>query len=269
MSWDADQYNRFADERAMPLRDLLDSIPRQSCNEVLACNEVPACNEVLDLGCGSGVALPLISGRWPEARITAIDGSAPMLVAAETHADERTRLIQADIANWRPDRAFALILSNAALHWLDSHETLFPRLMGWLAPGGILAVQMPNNWAAPSHRLMAEIAGDDRWREKLAPLLREAPVSDRDFYKDLLGPVSQSCKAWEKTYTHKLSGEDAVYRWIQGTSLKPLLDALDGEERAAFAAHYKEALALAYPRDDAGVTEFPFRRLFILAVSNN
>ena len=255
MNWDADQYNRFADERALPLRDLLDSIHGKSCSEVL------------DLGCGSGVALPLISGRWPEARITAIDSSADMLVAAKTHADERTRLIQADMANWQPDRAFELILSNAALHWLADHETLFPRLMDWLAPGGILAVQMPNNWAEPSHRLMAEIAGNDRWREKLAVHLREAPVGDMDFYKDLLGPVSQSCEVWEKIYTHKLTGENAVYRWIQGTSLKPLLDALDAEERAAFAARYKEALAAAYPRSDAGITEFPFRRIFIVATA--
>ncbi len=252
MSWDADQYNRFADERALPLRDLLDKIHK------------PSCGEVLDLGCGSGVALPLISGRWPEARITAIDSSAEMLEAAKAHTNQRTRLIQADIANWKPDRTYDLILSNAALHWLGDHETLFPRLMGWLAPGGILAVQMPNNWAEPSHRLMAEIAGNDRWREKLAPLLREAPVGDVGFYQDLLGPMSE---IRENIYTHKLSGEDAVYRWIKGTSLKPLLDALDAGERAAFAARYKEALALAYPRDDAGMTEFSFRRIFVVATA--
>lgn len=257
MSWDPDQYSRFIGERRLPLGHLLARVPQRPCSEVL------------DLGCGNGVAIPLIAKRWPEARITAVDASAEMLAAAKGQADERTRLIEADIAHWAPDRAFSLILSNAALHWLDHHDALFPRLMGWLAPGGILAVQMPNNWAEPSHRLMAEIAGDDRWREKLAPLLRRAPVGDAAFYQDLLGPVSESCETWEKFYIHKLEGEDAVYNWIQGTSLKPLLDALDMEERAAFTARYKEALAQAYPRDGAGVTEYPMRRLFVLAVRHD
>lgn len=255
MSWDPGQYNRFADERALPLGDLLARVPRL------------ACSEVLDLGCGSGAALPLIRAGWPEAGITAVDSSATMLDAAKKQADAGTRLVQAEIASWEPQEAFGLILSNAALHWLDDHEELFPRLMEWLAPGGVLAVQMPNNWAEPSHRLMAEMAGRDPWREKLAGLLRPAPVGEVNFYQNLLGPVSQSCEAWEKIYTHKLNGDDAAYRWIQGTSLRPLLDALDDDERTAFAAGYKEALAGAYPCDGAGVTDFPFRRIFIIAIS--
>jgi trans-aconitate 2-methyltransferase len=257
MSWDPEQYSRFADERGLPLGDLLAGVPEFTCNEVL------------DLGCGSGVAIPLLRRRWPQAHVTAVDNSAEMLAAVKNQGNAETRLIEADIADYAPDRAFDLILSNAALHWLDDHETLFPRLLGWLAPGGILAVQMPNNWAEPSHRLLAEIAGDDRWREKLAPLLRPAPVGDGAFYQALLEPLCQSFETWEKFYTHRVEGEDAVYRWLAGTSLKPLLDALDGEECAAFAGRYREALAAAYPPDEAGITEFPFRRMFILATSNN
>lgn len=255
MIWNPTQYSRFADERALPLRDLMDRIPGLTCSEVL------------DLGCGSGVALPLIAKRWPKARITAVDNSADMLEAAKGRATAGTRLVQADIAHWAPDRAYDLILSNAALHWLNDHQALFPRLMKWLVPGGILAVQMPNNWAEPSHRLLVEAARDDRWGEKLAGLLRQAPVGDIEYYQDLLGSISQRCEAWEEFYTHRLTGDDAVYRWLEGTSLKPLLDALDNGERAAFAAGCKEALAAAYPRDDAGVTDFPFRRIFIMATS--
>lgn len=261
MSWNPAQYNRFADERALPLRDLLDSISAQI-------SALP-CNEALDLGCGSGVAIPPIRALCPQARITALDSSAEMLEAAKIHAGSDTRLLRADIGNWTPDRAFNLVLSNAALQWLNDHATLFPRLMSWLAPGGILAVQMPNNWGEPSHRLMAEAATSGPWREKLAELLRQTPVGDAVYYEDLLRPISQSCRVWENIYTHKLTGDDAVYRWIEGTSLKPLLDALEGDERDAFAASYKAALAAAYPRDKAGVTEFPFRRIFIIATAHD
>lgn len=257
MTWDPGQYNRFADQRAAPLIELLGRVPERPCSEIL------------DLGCGNGVALPLIRARWPDAAITAIDNSSEMLAAAEKFADSRIRFIEADIANWAPERAFDLILSNAALHWLDDHESLFPRLMGWLAPGGVLAVQMPNNWSQPSHLLMAKTVKNDPWRQKLMPLLREAPVGEQAFYEALLGPLSQSCEVWESVFAHKLEGEDAVFNWIAGTSLKPLLDALEGKARAAFAANYKAALNKAYPRDEAGGTDFPFHRLFIVAVGQD
>lgn len=254
MSWDPRQYNRFADERAAPLGELLSRIPAERFADIL------------DLGCGNGVAIPLIRARWPEAAITALDNSPEMLEAAGNRTDSLTRFIQADITQWSPDRKFQLIVSNAALHWLDDHEGLFPRLMEWLAPGGILAVQMPYNWAEPSHRLMIQAAENGPWKQKLAPLLRPTPVGSTSFYQALLEPLSQSCDVWEQVFTHNLDGEDAVFNWIKGTSLKPLLDALEIGERVAFAANYKAALNSAYPGKQSGGTTFPFHRLFIMAV---
>lgn len=69
---------------------------------------------------------------------------------------------------------FDLIFSNAALHWLDHHESLFPSLLEYHTPstatlsalslrsrhvsdGGYLAVQMPNNFDEPSHAEVFEI----------------------------------------------------------------------------------------------------------------
>jgi trans-aconitate 2-methyltransferase len=67
---------------------------------------------------------------------------------------------QADIARWQPFAPFDLIFSNAALHWLPDHERLLPALAGCLAPGGVLAVQMPRNFDAPSHTAIAETVRD-------------------------------------------------------------------------------------------------------------
>src|SRR5258708_32676009 len=49
---------------------------------------------------------------------------------------------------------FDVILANAVLHWVPDHARLFPALAAKLAPGGALAVQMPDNLDEPAHRLM-------------------------------------------------------------------------------------------------------------------
>ena len=87
--------------------------------------------------------------RWPEARIVGVDGSAAMLDKARQETTD-TEWQEADVENWVPQVAPDLIVSNSVLHWLDGHGQLFPRLAGLLAAGGVLAVQMPRNFAAPS-----------------------------------------------------------------------------------------------------------------------
>ncbi|MEX2147129.1 MAG: trans-aconitate 2-methyltransferase, partial [Candidatus Rokuibacteriota bacterium] len=136
-----------------------------------------------------------------------------------------------------------------------------------LAPGGVLAVQMPRNFGAPSHTAIAEAARSGPWRATLEPLLRPVPVAEPAFYYDTLAPHAAALDIWETEYLHVLEGEHPVKEWTKGTWLKPLLDALAESERSAFEARYAELLAPAYPRRADGRTLLPFRRLFIVATA--
>jgi trans-aconitate 2-methyltransferase len=126
---------------------------------------------------------------------------------------------------------------------------------------------MPRNFSAPSHTLIAEAARSGPWRSKLEPLLRSAPVADPGFYYDLLAPRASSLDVWETEYLHVLAGDDPVKEWVKGTWLRPLLDALDEAERAAFEECYASMLRGAYPPRADGRTLFPFRRLFLVATA--
>ncbi len=250
--WDPAQYTRFEDERLRPVHDLLARIP------------LAAPRLVYDLGCGTGRASALLAERWPEAAVTGIDTSAAMLARARA-ANVAVAWVEADIASWRAPRPADLIFSNAALHWLDGHGSLFPSLLAQLAPGGVLAVQMPRNYDAPSHRAMAEAADAGPWRDKLERIRGRLPVADPAHYYDLLVPLARSLDIWETVYIHALQGEDPVLEWVKGTGLKPFLEALGEAERRAYLADYAERLRRAYPRRADGRTLFPFRRLFIVA----
>jgi trans-aconitate 2-methyltransferase len=250
--WDPSQYGKFAGDRLRPAFDLLRRV------------DVDHPSEVIDLGAGAGTVTRMLRERWPGAHITGVDASPEMLDAARAE-NPRATWVQADLASWRPAGPVDVLFSNAALHWLPSHHTLFPRLLQDVKPGGVLAVQMPRNFASPSHTLIVEAARSGPWRPRLEPLLRPVPVHAPEFYFDLLAPHTADVDIWETEYKHVLQGEHPVKEWVKGTWLKPLLDALDPVDRPAFEARYADLTDAAYPRRPDGRTLFPFRRLFIVA----
>ncbi|MFI5018648.1 MAG: trans-aconitate 2-methyltransferase, partial [Dongiales bacterium] len=173
--------------------------------------------------------------------------------------------VEGDIAGWSAPEPADLLFSNATLQWLGDHPSLFPRLMTQVKPGSVLAVQMPRNHGEPSHQAMLAAAEAGPWRERLRPLLRPSPVAPPAAYHALLRPLAARLDIWETVYLHELSGENPVAEWTKGTALKPLLDALDGEQRRGFEADYRARVAEAYPATASGHTLFPFRRLFLIA----
>jgi trans-aconitate 2-methyltransferase len=222
-------------------------------------------DRIVDLGCGVGNVTQMMATRWPNAELTGVDSSAEMLARARELPDN-VDWVQADIATWSPTAQLDLIFSNAALHFVDDvHERLLPKLLDFVAPGGVLAIQMPRNFGEPSHTLMYAAAREGPWHKQLEPLLRPVPVAEPETYYDILTPHVSSLAIWETVYMQVLEGDDPVAEWTGATWGKPLLDALDDDDRRAYESDYKKRLRAAYPRRSDGNTLFPFRRLFIVA----
>jgi trans-aconitate 2-methyltransferase len=186
------------------------------------------------------------------------------MLAAAAKSLKNVTWVQESLASWKPAKPADVIYSNAAFHWLGDHSNLFPRLVNSLAPGGVLAIQMPRNFSAPSHTLIAETALDGPWRAKLEPLLTPPPVADPAFYYSVLAPLAASIDIWETEYLQVLEGKNPVKEWTKGTWLKTYLNALDTSEANAFELAYAERVGKAYPMLTSGKTLFPFRRLFII-----
>lgn len=252
-TWNPGQYLKFAGQRMRPAIDLLNQVA------------VEAPDVVYDLGCGPGNVTPYLKGRWPAARLVGIDSSAEMLEKARA-SDPSVDWVQADGATWKPAAPAEVIYSNAALQWIDRHDRLFPHLMGCLAKGGVLAVQMPRNHAAMSHRGIVETVMEGAWRDRLEPVMREFPVHEPDAYYDILAPHASDLNIWESVYAQVMEGDNPVAEWTKGSALKPFLDALtDPAENALFWNTYSKKMQAAYPKRADGRTLFHFRRLFIVA----
>ena len=252
MTWNPGVYLTFADQRTRPAADLLARVPAERPGRVI------------DLGCGPGNSTGLLAARWPDATLQGLDSSADMLAEAR-RSGVNAEWILADLAGWQPHAPYDVIFSNATFQWVPDQPALFPRLMSFLAPGGIFAFQVPVNYDAPSHALIRETARGPRWRDALGNV-REIERGRTDAYYDILRPHAAALDIWQTEYLQLLDGEDAVYRWVSGTTLRPYLQALDGEARGAFIAAYKAKLNAAYPRRADGTTLFPFQRLFVVAL---
>src|SRR5262245_20352455 len=141
MGWDPKTYLAFGAERTRPAADLLARVPLEQPQRVA------------DLGCGPGNSTALLRARWPNAEIDAIDFAPEMLADARKSAVD-ARFIQADIEEWTPEQSYDVIYSNAALQWLPNHESLLPRLLSFVRPRGVLAVQVPRNFDEHCHVLI-------------------------------------------------------------------------------------------------------------------
>lgn len=251
MVWNPAVYMAFGDERTRPAVELL---ARVRC-------ENPA--RVIDLGCGPGNSTAVVAARWPNAQLEGLDSSPDMLVRAR-QSGLHAEWIEADLAVWSARGQYSVIFSNATLQWLGDHRELIRRLMGFIEPGGTFAFQVPHNMDAPSHVLMRQAAAAGPWASRLAGVREVAVLRPADYF-EIFASCGAQTDIWETEYLHVLEGDDAVYKWVSATGLRPFVQALAGDERDAFVADYKRRLNRAYPRQEDGKTLFPFKRLFAVA----
>ena len=252
-AWDADRYLQFADERTQPAIDLVGRIALRD----------PA--RIVDLGCGPGNSTAVLRRRWPAAAIVGLDNSPAMIAAAAREYPAGT-WVQADLATWVADAPFDLVFANATLQWLPDHDTLFPRLLGQVAPGGALAVQMPARLYARVQQLLLDVAADPAWRDRLAAARDALAVGPPGFYYDLLRPLAARLDLWETEYVHAMTSHAAIVDWVRGTRLRTFLAALaDEAEQRRFEERLLAAVAAGYPPQRDGRFLFPFRRLFLIA----
>ncbi len=253
--WNPAQYLKFGDERTRAARDLLAQVP------------LAAARTVFDLGCGPGNSTALLVERFAHAQVTGIDNSPAMLEAA-AKACPTARYELADLSSWMPEQGADLLFSNATFQWVPRHLDVLERLAGTLARGGVLAVQMPDNLAEPSHRLMQETAENGPWADKLgrASLARD-PLPSPEVYYARLKPHFARLDIWHTIYNHPLDGARGIAEWVKGTGLRPYLDPLSEAEKAAYLAAYIARLAKAYPEQKDGKSLLRFPRLLMVGVN--
>lgn len=260
LDWNPALYLRFASERTRPAAELLARVPLNPAQV----------RHVVDLGCGPGNSTELLVSRFVDARVMGIDNSDAMLEAARKQLPQAT-FVAADMAAWAPAAGQApdLIYANASLQWVGAHAQLIPRLFAQLAPGGVLAIQMPDNRQEPSHRLMRELAQLPEFVAHIggAAATRTDILPIGAYYDLLATPQAHaaSVDVWHTVYQHPMESPAAIVQWLRSTGLKPFVEGLPAALQPDFLAEYERRVDAAYPVRADGQRLLAFPRLFLVA----
>ncbi|KAH6638400.1 S-adenosyl-L-methionine-dependent methyltransferase [Boeremia exigua] len=271
--WSAAQYLKFGNERTRPVYDLISQV---------APHITTPSPRIYDLGCGPGNSTKVLLDAFPGASITGMDSSPDMLSKASASLPD-TEFIQGDLATFAPKQGehVDLYFSNAVFHWLRSPTRIATllRLFRTLTPGGVLAIQVPDNYDELSHSAMRDVARqrgalwtpffedtkvgnlEDKGRPDLDPI---EPV--REFY-NALAPHAELVDIWATKYSHVLQDAPAIVEWVKGTGLQPYLLRMEAEDvKRSFLQAYEDRLKEAYPATVDGKVLLGYPRLFLLAV---
>ncbi len=252
--WNPDVYLRYEAYRARPALDLMEQI------------HLDVDGPIVDLGCGPGNVTKQLKDKWPERSVIAIDKSDTMLAKArDAFGEDVITWQQGDIAAWTADQHYALVFSNAVLHWVENHTQVLPQLMNAVKPGGWLAFQIPVTEDAAYQKCIRATVQSDKWRDKLAGVwMYKNPMAPEPLY-DLLTPMCSSVDVWVTDYHHVLEGDNPAVDWIMGTGLTPYLAVLNDSDKKDFIADYSKRMVAAYPKQVDGKTLFLMKRIFALA----
>jgi trans-aconitate 2-methyltransferase len=269
--WSANQYLKFNTQRTRPVHDLIAQIKPHITG--------PS-PRIYDLGCGPGNSTSALLTAFPDAKITGMDSSPDMLKKASATLPD-VEFIQEDLATFRPSDQPDLLFSNAVFHWLRS-PTRIPtlvRLFKTLKPGGVLAIQVPDNYFEPSHASMRDAAAmqSQPWSRYFAETQEgkanydNRPELDRiespmEIY-DALMPHASDVDVWKTKYNHVLDDAKAIVEWVKGTGLQPFLNLIEEEEaKKAYLANYEQRLKEKYVKLVDGKVMLGYPRLFVIAV---
>jgi trans-aconitate 2-methyltransferase len=243
MNWNPTQYERFKAERKQPFLDLVSLVERRPRMRLV------------DLGCGTGELTRELHDALGAEETVGIDSSETMLLKSSGFGGETLHFERGDIEAFVTDRPYDLIFSNAALHWVEDHESLFARLTSFLAPHGQLAVQMPANETHASHQTAVDVAREVGIEPRISPML--AP----ERYAELLhrlGYARQHVRL--QIYGHLLDSPGDVVEWVKGTLLTDY-ERRAGDRWPEFLARYRERLLERI--GDARPYFFTYRRILI------
>src|SRR5271155_4806036 len=160
--WEPDLYNRFRGYRAEPVAHILSRL------------QLGDGEEIIDLGCGSGENTFELARRSAHGSALGVDGSPAMIEAARKlldtePADLRVRVSfqLLNVPDFRADRAYTLIFSNAAFQWIPDQRALFAACFNALRPDGTIVVQMPANETETAKMEIGRLSREAPWNAVL------------------------------------------------------------------------------------------------------
>ena len=253
MAWNPETYNKFKTERFAPFLDLVALI------------KIRRDMDVIDLGCGTGELTRKLADLLSGSRVLGIDSSDEMLDDARAFANEQVSFQKKSIEEGVGlESKWDLVFSNAAIQWVENHETLFSEIITNIKPGGQLVIQMPAQHHNVTNQMLLQLSEEEPFINELSDFKSVSPVlNTEDYARILFENGGSEITVYEKIYPLVLKDSNAVFEWTSGTALPPYVQRLEGESRQQFIDEFKSRLRTKFPGSPAF---YPFKRIILSAL---
>ena len=247
------------------------SVQQSWARELIAKLHLRGDERILDVGCGDGKVTAELARAVPRGATIGVDASPEMVRFAQKTFPPRRfanlRFRPMDARQIRLKKQFDLIFSNAALHWVDDHQSFLRGAETVLRPGGRLLVSCGGNGNAQDVfvALRAEMRLK-RWREFFRKL--KAPYffySPADYERWLPRYGFKSCRVHLAPKDATYESRESFASWLRTTWL-PYTQRVPGHVREEFIAAVTERYVARHPPDSKGCIHVRMVRLEIDAV---
>lgn len=171
-------------------------------DEVLSAEAGEGPLRVLDAGCGDGLLTLALAKRHADWALLGVDRREDLLTGARSRAAARSlgnvRFEPADLTRPLPEAGFDAVVALECLHEIPDDAAALRSMAGALAPGGLLALQVPErNWASVlpgSIGIWREEVRHGYSRDEIAADVRAAglePVELRPTYRSLAAAAQE------------------------------------------------------------------------------
>lgn len=226
---------------------------------------------LLDVGCGDGKLTVELARRVPRGRVMGMDRSPDMIAyARQAYPSEmypNLQFIQMDAREIRLPGTYDVVFSNAALHWVDDHQSFLKGVAAVLHHGGTLVVSCGGRGnAADVFRAVRLVMRTAPWRACFRSLRKPYFFYGAEDYEKWL-PESGF-----KPVTVQLVPKEAVHAseadfaaWFR-TTWMPYTQRVPEGHRDEFIAAVIQQYLMTNPPDAAGAVHVRMMRLELDAV---
>lgn len=248
------------------------AVQQSWAREILSRLKLRGDEHVLDVGCGDGKVTAEIARAVPRGSVLGVDASPEMITFAQKAFPlKKNPVLKFQVCDARrlktfPTR-FDILFSNAALHWVDDHETILRGAAAVLKTGGRLVISCGGKGNA--HDVFLALRPEMRLK-RWCEFFRQMPMpyffyAPGDYEKWLP-------KAGFKILRLELAPKDAAYPGAEGfatwlrTTWLPFVQRVPEAMREEFIGAVTQRYLVKHPPDKAGDVHVRMVRLEIEAV---
>lgn len=256
--WDANQYSLFSSSQQMWARESISKV------------NLKTYESVLDVGCGDGKVTAEIANYVKKGKVMGVDNSESMInLAKEKYPRSKYPNLDFKVGDAKYldfNNEFNVIVSNAALHWVNDQLKVLKRMYNSLKIGGRIILQMGAKGNVPEAFFAVDnVIRKPKWSGYFVDLQSPYYFFDMKEYHNFISHTEFwdiSIEILEKDMQH--DGKENLKGWIRTTWL-PFTQRIPEQQREEFIEEAFSVFAENFPADKNGVFHASAKRLIVSA----